>query len=803
MKVRTGFGEKGVQVIRNTLLAVAGMLIATSGNVLAQAGVQDGAASAQPMPSEAGKRRQIEQVVSSARKMAREEVAQDVPIASTVVDAATIEINHYMDIRDVAKMVPSTDFRETSTFPGIQRFWLRGTGTSFSTPNFDPVVGVIIDGVFISQNIAANLDTFDLESLEILRGPQGTLFGRNLAGGAVIATSRRPGDEFAVRGKASYGRFNDASISLGIEGPIVKEKLAAGLAVQYRDRGGYIRNNLPPNKNIGQYESWHIKPVIKFTPSDSFDYTIIGEYTGRRGDGAVSVSFPPGPGMDDLVNPQLLARTGSATRAWRETWSDQNVVPTHSIHDVFRITGEGNWDLGHGVITSVTGYINVDALSGAEFDGLPNINVTTTRIWVQQDQISQELRYASKFSEVWDFTAGLYFFTQDLTYGEQRFQTSLIGRGAVGKPGVAPGNPFGLGFAGYDLLKHKEYAGFLETHIHFFDSLTLTLGGRYSHEVKDVQSGLVNSGSCISSGKPFEDLKTFSCPYGKKGGFDIVDKESWNSFSPKVVLDYKINDDVLVYTSWARGFRSGGWSFRASPTELNAPDFRAGYYKPEKVSSFEGGLKGDFFDSRLRTNLAVFYSKWIDIQRSLQFGSEGGSIFQTTLNVPKSHVWGLEAEINAIVAEDFLMSSDSLRFDAAFGWFESGYDVFIDFEPDGIDDRNRPFPSPDTTVYVGLTYDHPLGNAGILTWRGSFRYASGYSSANNAKDRLGVYAARQIVDASVRYEAPGGEWYASVYGRNLLDDHNYEAQVTFVANQYGVANPEMPRTWGVELGFKF
>ena len=164
--------------------------------------------------------RMIEEVLVVSTKRAQAELAQDVPIASTVVSAAMIGENNFLDLRDVARMVPGADFRQTATFPGIQRFWLRAVGVSFSVPNFDPAVGVYQNGVFVAQNIASNLDTFDMESIEIMRGPQGTLFGRNTSVGAVVARTRRPGDEFELRGQATVGSFDRKDFAVSVEGPI-------------------------------------------------------------------------------------------------------------------------------------------------------------------------------------------------------------------------------------------------------------------------------------------------------------------------------------------------------------------------------------------------------------------------------------------------------------------------------------------------------------------------------------------------------------------------------------------------------
>ena len=745
----------------------------------------------------ASERGKIETIITTSTKRAQAQAAQTVPVAGTFLTADMISLNQYNDFLEIARMVPNANFRETNTFPGVQRFWLRGVGVTFSVPNFDPVIGVISDGVYIAQNIAAILDTFDMESVEVLRGPQGTLFGRNMAGGAVLARTRRPGTDEDVRaiGKFIYGKHNRIDAAFSVSAPIVRDKFAAKLAVQYRDREGWINNLYEGGKPIGDVRTLHIKPILVFTPSENLDITILGEYFQRRGDGAVAMSFPPGPNLEGITNP-LLPEGG---RAWNETWIEQDRLPSHSDHDNWRLTAEINYDMGHGTLTSITGYMEVDALSGADFDGLPPpVMVSETRIYIASEQFSQELRYASDFSDKFDFTVGLYYFEQDLFYGEQRLQGSRIGRDIQGVQ--LPGNPDGLGAPGHSRLDHKNFAAFLETHTKLTDQLTLTVGGRYSVEKKEAWVGFVNGTSCVSSGYAFMGLKEFECLYGPADGFDFTDKETWKNFAPKIVLDYQVNDDVLLYASWAVGHRSGGWSFRASVRDLLRD--RPGFYDRERVSSYELGVKADWADDRLRTNLAVFYSDWKDIQRNLQVGVEGGDIFQFTLNAEKSWVWGIEFETNAILATDFLTSGDSLRFDGSLGWIDSGYDSFVDFDGDQIDDGpDAIFDSPDLTAYLGLTYEHPVGNGGgYMTWRVSYNYTSQYWTDPKQLNNLAHYSSKDIMDLFVRFDSGDDRWHASFFVKNALNDQFYESRVTFVANSFGVALPGMPRTWGIELG---
>ena len=434
--------------------------------------------------------RVIEEVLVVSTKRAQAELAQDVPVASTVVSAAMIDENNFNDLVDVARMVPGADFRQTATFPGIQRFWLRAVGVSFSVPNFDPAVGVYQDGVFVAQNIAAILDTFDMESVEVLRGPQGTLFGRNTSVGAVVSRTRRPGDEFLVRAQATAGSYDRVDFAVSAEGPLVEGQLKAKLSLQSRNNDGWMKD-LSGGPDFGKLETTLGRATVVWTPNDNFDLTLIGEYFERGGDGAISTPIT----TSDLGEGHPLLP--SLDRDWDETYgtsSPHEGWESFSDHEIKKGIAEANWDLGHGVVTSVTGLIDVLAFSGAQFEGLPSTTLSViTRLMVDQDQFSQELRYASSFSETFDFTVGLFYFDQNLTYGEQR---SRGDRGSEANP-FGLFNPNGTMAVGHDKLDHDSFALFAESRINLTDKLTATIGGRYTDETKDVQVGLVNSGACI------------------------------------------------------------------------------------------------------------------------------------------------------------------------------------------------------------------------------------------------------------------------------------------------------------------
>ena len=749
--------------------------------------------------------RVIEEIVVTSTKRATGSLSQEVPVSSTVLSESMILENNFNDLVDVSHMVPGADFRQTATFPGIQRFWMRAVGVSFSVPNFDPAVGVYQDGIFIAQNIAAILDTFDMESIEVLRGPQGTLFGRNTSVGAVVSRSRRPGDEYAFKAQATGGSFDRRDFSMSIEGPVIEDKLNAKLSLQSRDRDGWMKD-LSGGERLGVLESTHARGTLVWTPTDALDVTFIAERYERGGDGAVSTSL----GERDL------GRSGHPFvpdgRKWDETYAgnaENEPWRSFSDHEVDKLIAEINYDAGHGVFTSITGFVDVLAFSGGDFEGIPSgapLNVVT-RLMIDQDQVSQEFRYASAFSDKYDFTVGLYYFSQDLFYGEQRCCQS------------SQPNVFGVRPPGVDELDHESLGVFAEVRINLTDDLILSLGGRYNKEEKDAKIGFVNFGSCQATVTPrFETSDFFECTGGGAGdGYDYADDETWTSFSPKISLQYQLNDEAMLFASATRGFRSGGFSFRASAGELTLRDaqiaagvepLRPTFYDRERVDSLELGIKSDWYDNRLRFNATGYYNWWDGIQRNLQEGVPG-NISQRTANVEESHVYGLEIEVNAIAGLDLLMDGDMLRIDGAFAVAESGYDSddYVILDPDTLTVANdltgQEFGAPHDTAFIAATYEHPIGESGAtLSWRASYWWKEGnYSEGVQRENGLNRYEESKEIDAQVRYTSADGKWYIKAFGKNMGYDKGYVARVPF-ASSWGLGNPRDPRSYGITIGFE-
>ena len=730
----------------------------------------------------------IEEVVVVSRKRAEGEVLQETPISATAFSAEKIEAINAVNIKDLGRLVPGARIEEQGNSPGFGVFFIRGAGVSPSVPSFDPAVGVFVDGVYQGQVAQSILDVFDLESVEILRGPQGTLFGRNVTGGVVNARTKRPTGEYGINLEATVGSYSRRDLAATINTPMIADQLAAKLTIMKRDRDGYVEDVLS-NDEFGEIDTLVVRPSLTWTPTDNFELNLLFERYEQRGDPLPVV--PTGNNKDGTVGGLIPG----GSRSFLDTWynNPQDVVSFVDF-ERNRATLEMVLDLEHGSLTSITGYADLDHVFGNDFDGTEPAFIFSTAQYLDQHQWSQEIRYASSFSDIFDFTAGFYYFSQDVYYGEQRYQGSRVACC------VRPGDPIGAGFPGVGMTEHDQWSVFFEAHYIFAEDFTLTVGARYGEEEKDTQVGLVNSGVCISDGLFKKNTRSFSCP----GGYQIDDDETWDNLSPKVGLEWRINDDAMVYASWTRAFRSGGWTYRTAASDLASA--RPGFYDEEQVDAIEAGIKSDWFDNRLRVNIAGWQHDFDDLQRSifLTQTDEAGNVIALTQrfdNVPDSEAYGFEVEVVGVIAQDALSDGDSLTGEFAWGNIEYDYNSPVDFNGDNVDDGDYPWNQiPDSTWNAALTYAHTLpSSGGRMTWRIGYQYTDEVNGGGTNLDPISFYQERDLWDASVRYDSAEGNWYVSVFGKNLGDEDYYQFKTRF-ASSFGIAQPMLDATWGATIG---
>ncbi len=400
----------------------------------------------------------LETVLVSARKRATDEAVEDTPLAISAFGAAQLEAVFADNLDDIGKLAPSVGLKPTSQVGG-QNFTIRGMGVSGTTASDEPAVGIIQDGVYWGSNYGAMLDTFDVESVEILRGPQGTLFGRNVTGGAVLVRTARPSGDFDLAAQTVVGNYGRFDLSGKIEGPVIKDKLAVKLAVLDRNLDGYYKN-LANGKDFGENNSTLVRGTLLFTPTDNFEASLILENYQQDGDSTAAVGVEV-PGNGPYT---------SGFRQPKNFWDVQLDNPGYSDIEVNFGVLEMNWEALAGKITSITGVRDVEVANTTDYDG-SQFSYFNQSIGFEQDQFSQELIYSSEYDGRVNFTAGLYYFKQDYTHTEgrdlNRHATLTVTRAH---------------------LDQEAYAAFGEADIKLADRWTLTLGARYTEETKEAKS---------------------------------------------------------------------------------------------------------------------------------------------------------------------------------------------------------------------------------------------------------------------------------------------------------------------------
>ena len=711
----------------------------------------------------------VNEILVTGTKTKDAENVQDIPIAVTAFNAGTLEAFKIRDIQGLSFQAPSVSLDQVGTSRGTANFTIRGVGINSSIPAIDPTVGVFVDGVYLGINGGVVFDLFDLDSVEILRGPQGVLFGRNVTGGAVVINTGNPTEDFrgkfraAVDGPALDGGRGGANYTVSgvVSGPIVEDVLLFKVGAYYNKDEGYFRN-LFDNSNHGAAETKILRGALEARLGG---LTLLGKLDYFESDG-------DGPSAQN----RALFDRNSFDFAIDNPGNYSNEIWTGSL--------TATVDIGPGTLTNVFGYRKFDSTTDGDIDSTPLFLFHSTTE-TAQEQFSNELRYAMSFDRL-DLTIGGFYFNQDLAYTEVRE--------------VPPSTP--LTFYGGGRQNHEVIGAFANAQWEFVDNLSLIAGIRWNQETKDagvtfvrprLQACSVVQGTCPTTGNnpiPF--------PTGvEANGFE--DRVRFRNVSPKLGLQYQFADSQ-VYGHWSRGFRSGGFNFRI--TDVNvfnrivATNGGELGFDEEQVDSFEVGGKFQTADRSFTLNLAAYVTKIGDMQREVNVAGASG-VVQNIVNTADATIKGIDAEARMRV-------SDSLVFTANLGLIDAGYDslLFNIGSPDGItgnpDDSlglSIPRVSP-VTVGAGFIHDWDLGSSNILT-RVNYQYRD---RAAYTDDNLGWLNDVSMLEANITWNTPVQGLSLSLYGRNLLDQvqEGGDTQVPFGPTFPGATSTGVRRPFGLQ-----
>jgi iron complex outermembrane receptor protein len=729
----------------------------------------------------------FEEIVVTAQR--REETLQEVPVSVTVVDAPALQTSDVRSLEDLSAIAPGF-LATTDVGYAAAPLSIRGVGGPSGGGNFfaDEPVGVYLNDVYLARPSAVVADLVDVEAIQILRGPQGTLFGRNSTAGAVLVTSSRPTEEFEAYLEGTVARFDEYRIEGAISGPLT-DRISGRLAVGYTERGDFA-DNLTTGEDVGGSENLTVRATTTWRVTDALSFDLIGEYLEREArpatiaqtdvglQGGISTPFTLREDLDEILDDSEV------------TFNDPNVIDT----DAYQATLLGNWDLGFAILDTVSAFRSED-LNGRQDSDSTALTLFNNNGGYETDQVSQEIRLSGEFNDIgflqqieW-LVGGFYFREEiDTVFNINNFQGF-----------------FGLGTAAtFDAAQELDaYAGFADVTLHLTDWFRLLGGLRYSSETKDftnsiqvvtIQEGTVPpfvpgiGGMTLPPGSTVTPLT----PFAEEDSFDDVSQRAILELDPLHFVDNRLLSSMLFYASYSTGFSSGGFnSFELDDAFDN-----------ENIRAFELGVKTTFWDGRGLLNLAGFINSYDDLQLRLPVPTGGVNIE----NVGEASIQGFEAEFDIFPFAGFRFQGNVAYLDAEIDEgvlprVPGGLEPFPIGAPLPLIDEdvsgNSLARAPEFQTYLRASYvwQVPIGDLEFST---AYRYQDDVFFLEIAQDEDTFRAdSWNEIDLRLELRSGDGRWAVAAFGTNVTNER-YITQVTPLGG-FPVAALNDPARWGFDV----
>ena len=742
----------------------------------------------------------MEEVVVTARR--REEGLQSAPIAISAYTGDSLDYRGVTKLDQIAKFAPSLTLENNPSFGGASNsaaIYLRGVGQKEFLPTTEPGVGLYVDGVYVARSVGAILDIVDIERVEVLRGPQGTLFGRNTIGGAISIVTRQPeiGGDVTGNVSASVGSENLLHLMGSVEGTL-SDTAAARLSVASFNQDGYVDRT--DGIDLGDDDTFTARLAVNWQPTDALSGQISVDMTRDRENGpamqligidftdlsqldGVVVAPPPpmafvhnvttaalGPGQPcaatNAAGQGVTSNPGSAncydSRYIGADGSNEGTAPAFSETDLLGFSATFTYELSETLtLKSITAHRSLESVFARDGDHSPH-RISQFHDDLDQDQFSQELQLLGTADRL-AWIAGLYYFNEDgSNENTLDFTVSNFRSGGA--------------------FDNEAWAVFAQATYDLTDELHLTLGGRYTDEEKSFTPDQViyeNYYAGFSQLVPADNpLAALDAPFLQAGSriLPLLEKDiDISEFTPMVNLSYDVNDDLMVYLSYSEGFKSGGFTQRVFPPIVAPFTAPAGTpdldliptYDPEFVEVVELGFKGTFLDGQLRVNGALFTTDYQDLQVQVF-----NSVAPVTQNIGEASIDGFELEVLASPGNGWLIESSLSLLDAGYDQIDTGITL--------IGPNNDFERVPDTSASLGVSKELPLGANGTLILRGDWSYRS--ETFNDAYNTALLETdATDLLDASVRWLSADEAWTVTLSGTNLSDEEY------LVSGVYGTA----------------
>ena len=711
-------------------------------------------------------------IIVSATK--RAENIQDVPIAITALSADDVKMSGSQSVQDAAALVPNFEF-PTSRYAGDADISIRGIFNNVREfgAGFDVGYGVYLDGVFQGRQNAANVDLGEVERIEVLRGPQGTLFGKNTIAGAINIITKRPGNDFEATLEADIGNWDLFRLRGMINAPIIEGKLAMRLSAFKAQRDGYVTNVTLNDNDVGSYDQWGVRAQIELTPNDSSRFYLSVDALDFEGSTYVLENVTsPGPELSwDTIK-----------------YTTHNDFQDTSEKDEIGVALTWEQELGGGYdLTSITAYkdYNNAFMQDGDLRAIGGFN------WIHdedQSQFTQEVRIASPSDRRFDYVAGVYYFNQTIEpQFRWRFEADVFGS---------------LGIIDTDAkFKSEGYAGFLHSNFRFNDVWAIYGGLRYTNEKKSHEKIITSIPSGFATAFGFLEDAPFPIPDIKN------DNVSWTAG-----LRVKPTDNLMFYGGVSTGFKSAGYNISANT--LAALDTNL-TVDVEKAINYEVGAKTSWLQDRLIANAAFFYIDYTDLQVSVwdpTIGALGGIAFRNAASVTSK---GIELELSYWPTERLSISAAIGYTDATFDEFPGvtlprGVGGFGDANDGILDGRtdaagNRVPLAPKWNVGSAISYQQPTTFGGTFISRLDVNYKSSRFSDQGAANTPDDFLPAQVLlNARIGYQSEDEKWSVYLWSRNLGNSQKEDESrwYAFLGAASLTKRYIEPRTYGVTLSVK-
>jgi iron complex outermembrane receptor protein len=713
---------------------------------------------------ETGAQRVLEEVVVTARR--REESLQSVPTSVVSLNAGQLEKRNISELTDMGSFIPNlVTTGNLGTSAAV--IFIRGVGQAGNAINAQRSVGIYVDGVFIGSADGALLDVVDMERIEVLRGPQGTLFGKNNTGGAIQFITTKPGEEFGGDFSATYGRFDRIDVKGNVNIPL-SDELFLRLSAASLNRDGHVTSVID-GQDYGDKGTTFIRGALRWQPGPDLTVDLAADFTNIDTNGAAHIQIRngeagiSGPGLSHP--PDTLSRvadfeadTGIDVTEDRVFlgFSHNGIPPTDGQRlkqEVWGFNLTMDWKASDWLsVKSISAYRTYNWRRIEDQDGTEFLIFNEDSIR-DYEQFTQELQFlGSVFNNRIDYIFGGFYFHE--VPKEDRFRKEAARA---------------LSFAVFE-DEVDQIAAFGEVTFHFTDVFSVFAGGRYTHEERDTVS--------LSD----RDADGPRAPISGSGS------GSYNAFTPRVGLQAQWTQDLMTYVTYATGFRGGGVNNRVN---ANLPNNGFVPFNEEAMDMVEVGVKSQWLNNRLRFNAAFALSTISDLQLR---GRDPITLETFTSNVG-------ETKFDVVEMEAIFFATDHLRLEASGAWLDARYTDLGGAEED-ITLDSRPERAPEFSYTLAAEYSRPLRNGGGITarvdwgWKDDLRFTDSEAS-HMIQDSMGLLSAR------LTYEPPDSRWQASVFGTNLTDQKYLTGTTATSGARLARISAARPAEWGIQWKLYF